>query len=86
MEMQFDGRGFDVAQIGIAILGEGSEVDVWSGLMPIRTTSRLHFSRILLLAPNVSTTRARFLEKLHRVGVNEEMICWTVANFAKKSE
>merc|ERR1719259_1346348 len=61
VEMQFDGRGFDVAQIGIAILGEGSEVDVGSGLMPIRTTSRLHFGWILLLAPNVSTTRARFL-------------------------
>jgi len=61
MEMQFDGRGFDVALLGIAVLSEGGEVDVGPRLMPVCAASRLDFGRIFLLTPHVGSARAGFL-------------------------
>ena len=62
MEMDFDGGGLDVTEIRITIFGVGSVVDVGSCLMPICATGGFDFGRVILLTPNVSTTRAGFLQ------------------------
>ena len=62
MEMDFDGGGLDVTEIRITIFGVGSVVDVGSCLMPICATGGFDFGRVILLTPNVSATRAGFLQ------------------------